>query len=171
MKYYVILISFIFLLLVGLTTYLQYTGEQILEKNGIVAITVEEQEQLTRDVIDDMIAYGKSKKGIPYVWGDWDCSKFISEMLKQQGILHTRLTTREFAKWEKVKAERGSLVLFAHKSKRISHIGLAVEVTDNMPDWKMLHNSSSRGVVIDRYGTYWTPRYSHAVAIPEIGRL
>lgn len=171
MKHLLITIGVLLGIAITQITYLQLSGEKILEKNGVISVTVEEQEELTKDVVEDMIKYGESKKGIPYVWGDWDCSKFISDMLKEQGILHSRLTTREFKTWNRINnPSRGDLVLFAHKGDRISHIGLLIEKVEDLIQWLMLHNSSSRGVVKDRFGKYWTPKYRYAVSIPEIGR-
>jgi cell wall-associated NlpC family hydrolase len=171
MKHLLITVAILLGLAVAQITYLQLKGEKVLEKNGVIPVTVEEQEEITRDVIEDMIAFGESKQGLPYVWGEWDCSKFISEMLKQQGVLSARLTTRDFAKWDRVdQPTRGDLVLFAHSGDRISHIGLLIEKTEDLTKWLMMHNSSSRGVVKDRFGKYWTPRYRYSVAIQDIGR-
>lgn len=172
MKHFVTLIIILALIVIGQVTYLQLKGNKILEKNGIIPITTQEQVDLREQVINDMIKFGESKKGIPYVWGKWDCSKFISDMLKEQGILSNRLTTRDYAKWNKIdKPSKGDLVLFSHKGDKISHIGLLISTADKLKEWLMIHNSSSKGVIKSLFGTYWTPRYRYSVSIPEIGRV
>jgi len=175
MKYFITLLIILISSVIIQVYFLQSNGNKILEKNGIIPISKEEQEVLTEEVVTDiikeMIKYGETKKGIPYILGKWDCSKFISEMLKTQGIINARLTTREFSTWNRVEnPSRGDLPLFAHKVK-IAHIGMLIETNEELKNWLMIHNSSSRGVVKDKFGNYWSIRYKYSVKIPEIGRL
>jgi NlpC/P60 family len=92
--------------------------------------------------------------GYPYVWGDWDCSKFIKQIFEDCGVNFERCTASEYAKgrcgFESVAVKyldrqdcdipfwtwRGS-------DRRDGHIGM-----EKGRD-KIYHNSSGRKKVVE----------------------
>lgn len=99
--------------------------------------------------------------GVPYVWGGtsprgFDCSGFVHYVYKQKGINIPRETVSLYNGARKVSADQakpGDIVFF-HKtyntSKPISHVGVYIG------NGKMIHASSSRGVIIANINTsYW----------------
>lgn len=99
--------------------------------------------------------------GVPYVWGGtsprgFDCSGFVHYVYKQKGINIPRETVSLYNGARKVSADQakpGDIVFF-HKtyntSKPISHVGIYIG------NGKMIHASSSRGVIIANINTsYW----------------
>ncbi|MEQ3353392.1 NlpC/P60 family protein [Aedoeadaptatus acetigenes] len=99
--------------------------------------------------------------GVPYVWGGtsprgFDCSGFVHYVYKQKGINIPRETVSLYNGARKVSAEQakpGDIVFFHrtyNTSKPISHVGIYIG------NGKMIHASSSRGVIIADINTkYW----------------
>lgn len=103
--------------------------------------------------------------GVPYVWGGtsprgFDCSGFVHYVYKQKGINIPRETVSLYNGARKVSADQakpGDIVFF-HKtyntSKPISHVGIYIG------NGKMIHASSSRGVIIANINTsYWRSKH------------
>ena len=99
--------------------------------------------------------------GVPYVWGGtsprgFDCSGFVHYVYKQKGINIPRETVSLYNGARKVAADQakpGDIVFFHrtyNTSKPISHVGIYIG------NGKMIHASSSRGVIIANINTsYW----------------
>lgn len=99
--------------------------------------------------------------GVPYVWGGtsprgFDCSGFVHYVYKQKGINIPRETVSLYNGARKVSADQakpGDIVFFHrtyNTSKPISHVGIYIG------NGKMIHASSSRGVIIANINTsYW----------------
>lgn len=99
--------------------------------------------------------------GVPYVWGGtsprgFDCSGFVHYVYKQKGINIPRETVSLYNGARKVsgdQAKPGDIVFFHrtyNTSKPISHVGIYIG------NGKMIHASSSRGVIIANINTsYW----------------
>lgn len=113
--------------------------------------------------------------GTPYLWGGndkegVDCSGFVLQVyLKATGIGLPR-TSAQQAEWcakaDPESLEVGDLMFFTGKdSTRVSHVGMYVG------EGKMIHSSSSRGVVIDRLDTdYWVRHLHSAGRVPGLAK-
>ncbi len=180
MKSFIGLFTILLVSTIGLGTYMQLSGDKVLEKNGIIPITKEERHEIVEDIVsnleEDMIQKGFSVVGVKYTWGGedpdngFDCSGFIYWLEKSNGIKTKRKTARAFASYERAEdPQRGDLALFQRNDK-IVHIGLLTAIAEQLSKWKMLHASSSKGIIESFMGSYWTPQYIYSVKLP-IGRL
>lgn len=87
--------------------------------------------------LDELIRYGESFLGRPYIWGSWDCSHFCVELLKSHGMLgfNDYLTAQGlFNRYQAAPRalERGSLMFFGASPASIEHVALATN------QWSML---------------------------------
>lgn len=113
--------------------------------------------------------------GTPYLWGGndkngVDCSGFVLQVyLNATGIGLPR-TSAQQAEWcakaDTDALEVGDLMFFTGKdSTKVSHVGMYVG------EGKMIHSSSSRGVVIDRLDSnYWVTHLHHAGRVPALAK-
>ena len=91
----------------------------------------------------------------------FDCSGFTSHVFKNSGVSLTGPSHAQ-AKQGKRKSKRnlqaGDLVFFG-KNNKVSHVGIVADVNRNR--LKVIHSTSSRGVVIDDItgSDYWQSRY------------
>ncbi len=110
-----------------------------------------------------IIATAKKYIGVPYVWGGsspsgFDCSGFTQYVFKQHGISLPRTTTEQYqigTYVSKSNLKVGDLVFLQNTYRNgISHVGIYVG------DGKMIHASSSKGVVIsDLSSSYYVQHY------------
>lgn len=110
-----------------------------------------------------IIATAKKYIGVPYLWGGttpkgFDCSGFVQYVLKQHGISIPRTTTEQYTVGKYVSKSNlkpGDLVFLQNTYREgISHVGIYVG------DGKMIHASSSKGVVISDLSTsYYVKHY------------
>jgi len=111
-----------------------------------------------------LIKSGKEYLGVPYRLGApsgstyaFDCSSFTQYLFKKNGISLPRTSSAQSTKGTKVAKSylsMGDLVFFNTNGRSISHVG--VYAGQN----KMLHTSSSKGVVLSDMNTsYWNNRY------------
>lgn len=101
--------------------------------------------------------------GTPYRWGGTepgrgvDCSGFTSGVYRDQGIIIPRTSRMQYTVGDEVARDElqyGDLLFFDTLGKGVSHVG--VYAGSN----KMVHASSSKGVVTDALNTdYWKRRY------------
>jgi cell wall-associated NlpC family hydrolase len=118
------------------------------------AITKVESKK-TVSKVESLINLAQSYLGTPYRYGGtsdkgFDCSGFINTVFEWLDIKLPR-SSREIAQmgytvaWNELMP--GDFVFFSRSSKShsIGHIGMIVEVGDNMI--KMIHSSTSKGVV------------------------
>lgn len=94
--------------------------------------------------------------GYPYVWGDWDCSKFIKQIFEDCGINFERCTSADYAQGRcgfaskviaYVEREHCDIPFWTwENSERINgHIGILKDKSD------VYHNSYGRKrVVLDK---------------------
>lgn len=93
--------------------------------------------------------------GAPYVWGGcspsgFDCSGFVQTVYKENNINLPR-TTLELLKFPKsISRKKGDIVLFAMPNGG-RHVGIY------LGNNKMIHASSTRGVVVEDISNYWQP--------------
>ncbi|OOB79824.1 MAG: hypothetical protein BEN19_07235 [Epulopiscium sp. Nuni2H_MBin003] len=100
---------------------------------------------------DKLVLYAKTYVGTPYRYGGtgpsgFDCSGFVSTVFKNNGISLARSSSSQYwsngTKISQDKLQPGDLVFYGYGSS-VSHV--AIYIGDN----KIVHSSSSRGVVID----------------------
>ena len=63
---------------------------------------------------------------------------------------------------EKSELQRGDLVFFSHRGRRITHVGIVENVTPE-GEVKFIHSATSKGVMISSLDDkYWAPKYKFA---------
>ncbi|MFH2201641.1 MAG: C40 family peptidase [Elusimicrobiota bacterium] len=106
----------------------------------------------------------KSYLGTPYVWGGTTRKGIDCSALMQNSYLDNRIGIPRVSKQQwmvgdpipKAKLQEGDLVFFNTLGVGVSHVGMVVSAKPT----KVIHASSSRGVVIDPLDTrYFAPRY------------
>ena len=123
--------------------------------------------------IDAMVKYAKSFLGTPYHYSGttpsgFDCSGFINYVMGDFGFELTRTSygLAELGKTVKLSEIRpGDLMFFKGRninSTSVGHVSMVIEV--NETEIKMIHASSSRGVVVDNFkaSSYYVPRFIKA---------
>lgn len=110
-----------------------------------------------------IIENAKKLLGTPYVWGGttpngFDCSGYVQYVFNQSGIKLPRTTTEQYkigTYVPKSSLQPGDLVFLQNTYRAgVSHVGIYVG------DGKMIHASSSKGVVIsDLSSSYYTQHY------------
>jgi len=146
--------------------------ERKLEEDILVIDTSSTSSQKTF-AIDGILSLAKTFLGTPYRYAGstpsgFDCSGFINYIMKQFGISlpRTSYNIAELGKTIRItEVQPGDLLFFKGRninSTRVGHIALVIEVNDS--EIKMIHASSSRGVVIDNFKSskYYIPRFIKA---------
>lgn len=123
--------------------------------------------------IDAMVKYAKSFLGTPYHYSGttpsgFDCSGFINYVMGDFGFELTRTSygLAELGKTVKLSEIRpGDLLFFKGRninSTTVGHVAMVIEVSES--EIKMIHASTSRGVVIDNFkeSSYYIPRFIKA---------
>lgn len=110
-----------------------------------------------------IVATAKQYIGVPYVWGGsspsgFDCSGFTQYVFNKHGIELPRTTDQQYKVGSYVSRSNlkaGDLVFLQNTYREgISHVGIYVG------DGKMIHASSSKGIVIsDLSSSYYTKHY------------
>ncbi len=120
-----------------------------------------------------VLAEADSWQGTPYAWGGntregVDCSGFVTQVYKRAvGISLPRTSRTQQEHCSDVKKKDmvpGDLVFFATSDKHsgVSHVGIYVGAN------RMIHSSSSRGVIItDITSDYWTSHFHSAGRIDK----
>ena len=125
------------------------------------------------EIINGIISYAKEFLGTPYKYAGtspigFDCSGFIYYVLGNFGFNITRTSygMAEFGETIKLaQVKPGDLLFFKGRnlnSKTVGHVALVVE--NGKEGIKMIHASTSRGVVIDVFtnSSYYVPRFLKA---------
>lgn len=123
--------------------------------------------------IDDMISFAKTFLGTPYRYSGtspsgFDCSGFIGYVMGGFGFSLPRssYSIAEMGKTIKLaEVQPGDLLFFKGsniKSSTVGHVAMVVEA--NEYEIKMIHSSTSRGVIIENFKTskYFIPRFLKA---------
>jgi len=126
-----------------------------------------------QQAIDAMLSFAKTFLGTPYRYAGstpsgFDCSGFVNYVMKHFGMSlpRTSYNIAELGKTVRLsEVMPGDLLFFKGRnlnSSQVGHIALVIEVNEN--EIKMIHASSSRGVVIDNFKTskYYIPRFIKA---------
>ena len=117
----------------------------------------------TSSTASKIVATAKQYLGVPYVWGGttpngFDCSGFTQYVFNKNGISLPRTTELQYKVGtyiSKSNLKVGDLVFLQNTYREgISHVGIYVG------DGKMIHASSSKGIVIsDLSSSYYTKHY------------
>lgn len=120
-------------------------------------------------IADDIISTGTTYIGTPYQYGaptgqtnTFDCSSFVQFIFGKHNIMLPRTSKDQYAQgtWvARSNLQKGDLVFFSMGGTgAIDHLGVYVG------NGKMLHASSSKGVMISTFAgnSYWEPRYMGA---------
>ncbi len=164
----------LFVCFISLSAFTQTTGNDTLVKTVSDSLTVSDTiKPKNSEQIDQIVSYAKKFLGTPYRYAGttpsgFDCSGFISYVFGNFGfnLVHSSYGMAEFGATVKLAdVQAGDLLFFKGSnvnSTRVGHVAMVVEVT---PDAiKMIHSSTSRGVVIENFKTskYFIARFIKA---------
>lgn len=137
----------------------------------MVALEAELKKNLT---IDGILSEANSYLGTRYKMGGMtrsgiDCSAFVLSVFNQAaGIQLPRVAAAQANEGERVERsqlEKGDLLFFHTKGRRVSHVGIVHEVTPE-GEIKFIHASSSKGVTVSSLNErYWAGKYRFAKRI------
>ena len=101
-----------------------------------------------------------------------DCSGFVSYIYSLEGIKIPRSSGAIAVYADKIKdPQPGDLLFFKGRNRGQSRVGhVAMVVSNEKGQIKMMHSSCSRGIVIESYNDspYYTSRYLGAGRLPEV---
>ena len=101
-----------------------------------------------------------------------DCSGFVSYIYSLEGIKIPRSSGAIATYADKIKdPQPGDLLFFKGRNQRQSRVGhVAMVVSNDNGQIKMMHSSCSLGIVIESYNDspYYTSRYLGAGRLPEV---
>lgn len=101
-----------------------------------------------------------------------DCSGFVSYIYSLEGIKIPRSSGAIATYADKIKdPQPGDLLFFKGRNRGQSRVGhVAMVVSNENGQIKMMHSSCSRGIVIESYNDspYYTSRYLGAGRLPEV---
>lgn len=117
------------------------------------------------DIRSQIIAFAEKQIGVPYTWAGttpsgFDCSGFTGYVMKEFGYPIPRRAVDQQKSSKKLKdknVQKGDLIFF-NSGSGISHVGIIV--SEKGETLKMIHASSSKGVVITdlESSSYWKNR-------------
>ncbi len=135
--------------------------------------TVVKQDTRNAKQIDEMISFAKTFLGTPYRYSGsspsgFDCSGFIGYVMGGFGfsIPRSSYSIAELGKTIKLAdVQPGDLLFFKGRninSTTVGHVAMVVEA--NETEIKMIHASTTRGVVIENFkaSKYYIPRFIKA---------
>ena len=113
-----------------------------------------------------VIATAENYIGIPYTWGGvspstgFDCSGFVEYVFAQNGITLPRVSTQQYAAGTPVSfnsLQPGDLVFFSTANNGVvDHVGIFIG------NGQFINASTSKGVTIYSFGSYWNSVYMGA---------
>lgn len=128
-----------------------------------------------------LVEFAKTFIGTPYVWGSanpsrgFDCSGFVKFISNQFNYVVPR-TSAEYAKLGTPiplkDAQAGDIILFTgrnHRSKRVGHMGIITENTDDGLQFIHSSSGSNKGVKISELDGYYKKRFVKIVRVLPFG--
>ncbi|MDD2635154.1 MAG: C40 family peptidase [Bacteroidales bacterium] len=146
----------------------------------ISAEAIESDKDITnideQELINLVIDYAKSLVGTAYKWGGttpagFDCSGFVQHVYKKFGVNLPRMPVDMAAISTKINRQnirKGDIVYFKGSNINSAEIGhVALIITDYKDDFKMIHATTSKGVIINSFSEYdyWKLRYLFATRL------
>lgn len=128
--------------------------------------TIRSTENLTK--LEIVLETAKSYLGTRYRYGGRtnagiDCSGLMCESFNAIDFALPRTSSQQATSYKMVtkkNAQPGDLIFFVTRGKRISHVGLITEISEN--DIKFIHSSTSSGVIISSLNeSYYARRFAH----------
>ena len=122
-------------------------------------------EPSTNNKATAIINTAKQYLGVKYVWGGtsssgFDCSGLVQHVFASHGITLPRVSRDQYLIGNNVdfnNLQPADLVFFSlNGDKVVNHLGIYIG------DGQFIHASSSKGVVISEFSSYWTSYYSGA---------
>ncbi|MDL2261894.1 C40 family peptidase [Bacteroidales bacterium OttesenSCG-928-I21] len=145
---------------------------------NVVATQSNSVKDIKINKIENVISFAKTYIGSPYKYGGnspsgFDCSGFIVYIFTNNGIDVPRNTSDMLKISNKIEMQDimpGDLVFFKGRninSDSIGHVALVTEKTKN--GFKMIHATSSKGVIINDFEQYeyWKTRYLFAARLKK----
>jgi cell wall-associated NlpC family hydrolase len=144
-----------------------YPDYQTGKPSGQGTVDYTEVGELRKQVIDNALTY----LGIPYRFGGttingMDCSGLIYTAHREAGINIPRTSASMYGDARKVEIDEvvpGDLLFFgtSKNSRRVNHVGLITEVTDD--DTFFIHSTTSAGVIVSSLNEeYWRDAFVKA---------
>ena len=170
----------------------QIDESDFLEVDGdsmLVKLTLEQNPELITAYysgnlsrIDSILAFSREYIGTPYRYGGttprgFDCSGFMSYVFERFGIKLPRRATHQYQSYSKVKRGdimKGDLVFFSsrRRGKNIGHVGMVVDDIDENGDFRFIHSSTTRGVIISKSTEeYYANRYIGASRVIKVIKI
>lgn len=158
---------------------MRHTKSLLRRRSGGNGFSYEKMEvaSTTPEVIKSVVDHGQELLGIRYRSSGiakWplDCSGFVSYIYSLEGFKIPR-SSRDLSVYTKdiQNPQPGDLLFFKgtnRRSNRVGHVAMVISNEDG--DIKMLHSSCSRGIVIESLNNspYYTSRYVGAGRLPEV---
>ncbi|MEG1592511.1 C40 family peptidase [Chryseobacterium sp.] len=120
--------------------------------------------------IDNILSEASTYLGTPYRYGGMtrngiDCSAFVLSVFgAAAGLTLPRVAASQSKEGEAIDKEnlqKGDLIFFSH-GKRISHVGIVENVTEE-GEIMFIHAATSKGVMVSSLNdSYWGPKYRFA---------
>lgn len=120
--------------------------------------------------IDNILTEASTYLGTPYRYGGMtrkgiDCSAFVLSVFgAAAGLTLPRVAASQSQEGEAIDKEnlqKGDLIFFSH-GKRISHVGIVENVTEE-GEVMFIHAATSKGVMVSSLNdSYWGPKYRFA---------
>lgn len=145
------------------------------------APTEDKTEQGLSEEVSKLIKYGKELLGRRYRSRGpggvmLDCSGFVGYVFSKLNIALPRCSrdmARTTRRIDKSKVRPGDLLYFAGRALRggVGHVGMVIDVKGE--DITMIHSSTSRGVVVERYNrsAYFARRFLSAGRVEALEQL
>lgn len=135
---------------------------------GPVTLQALDKAVYRKNVTNGILYTSKSLIGVPYVWGGttpsgFDCSGFTKYVFGKQGITLPRMSGDQYRMGTPIAFDSlkpGDLVFFSFSNNgQVSHVGIYIG------NGQFINASSSKGVIIQSFNSYWKNVYVGAKRI------